>query len=341
MENLSIYELTQKLMMIQAPSGREHSLSAVIRSMIEPMVDECWIDKVGNLVGLLRGNGENKKKLLYAAHMDEVGFVVSFIDDNGFIHFGRIGNTNIPSAIYREVYFMNGIHGMMIPNNETDFKEETLVVDIGVNSKAAAELLVSVGDFFTTVPSLRVLTGSVVTGRPIDDRIGCAIELLTLKRIFDSGKRPYHDIYFAFTVQEETALPAIGALVLANSIQPDAAIAIDVCQTADTPDAPKMSTWLGKGASILVRDTTLLADKELTDDMIAAARENNIPYQLLVALEGGTDAVSMQQAGAGCRVNVLSVPMKYLHTSAEMADLEDAESCLNLAEVLANRPFSF
>ncbi len=341
MENLSLFDLTKKLMMVQAPSGREHALAETIRALLEPMVDECWIDNVGNLVGLLRGCGEKKKKLLYAAHMDEVGFVVTMIDGNGFVHFGRVGNTHLTSAAYREVYFMNGVHGMIIPVSDANLKEDAMVVDIGVNSKSAAEMLVSVGDFFTTVPDLRVLTGSVIAGRPIDDRIGCAIELLALKRIADSGSRPYHDVYFAFTVQEETALPAIGGLVLANAIQPDAAIAIDVCQTADTPDAPQMDTWLGKGASILVRDTTLIADKALTDDMVAAAKEAGIPYQLLVALEGGTDAVPMQQAGRGCRVNVLSVPMKYLHTSAEMADLADAENVLDLTVLLCNRPFSF
>ena len=228
----------------------------------------------------------------------------------------------------KPIHLTSGDEGKTMP------KADSLYIDIGASDKEDALKYVNLGDR-AVICSEYTETEDKIKAKALDDRVGCA-NLIRLIKEYDE-----YDFYATFTVQEETALPAIGGLVLANAIQPDAAIAIDVCQTADTPDAPQMDTWLGKGASILVRDTTLIADKALTDDMVAAAKEAGIPYQLLVALEGGTDAVPMQQAGRGCRVNVLSVPMKYLHTSAEMADLADAENVLDLTVLLCNRPFSF
>ncbi len=341
MEKITLCDLTEELMGVQAPSGREHNLAALLKEKLEPIADECWIDRLGNLIALIRGNGENRKKLLYAAHMDEVSFIVSMIDDDGFVHFVRNGGTHLTSAAYRQVVFENGIMGAVVPKKDNDLKAENMVVDLGIHGRKEAEALVSVGDFFSTVPFLRRFSGSVICGRPIDDRIGCAIQLMAAIELAGRGKRPYNDVYFTFTVQEETALPAIGGLVLAAGVEPDVAIAVDVCQTADTPDAPEMATKCGAGASILVRDTTMLADRELTEEMIDAAKKGGIPYQLLVALEGGTDAVPMQQAGRGCKASILSVPMKYLHTSAEMADLDDAENCLKLLLALCDRSFRF
>ena len=272
--------------------------------------------------------------------MDEVSFIVTQIDGSGYVHFTNNGGPNMVSSAYREVQFQNGVEGFLVPTNDGNLNCAAMVVDVGAKNKEEAEALVSVGDFFAAPNYLRRLAGNRIGGRPVDNRIGCAVELSAAERLAASGKRPYHDIVFGFTVQEEIQLPSMGGSVLSYETEPDIGLALDVCQTGDTAGGPAMAVRLGGGASILVRDTTLLADKLLIDNLVAAAKENGIPYQMQVALNGGTDAVPMQKTGRGSRAGVISIPMRYLHTSAEVCDLADAEACADLALVMCNRPFA-
>ena len=334
-----MYELLDTLMAVRAPSGREYRLAEKITELLTPFVDKCWTDRVGNVIGFIEGEGENKKKVLFGAHMDEVGMIVTYIEGSGYVRFTNDGGPNMFSAEYREVVFENGARGMIVPQNGSEGSPwNNCVVDIGAHSKEEAEALVSVGETFAPISSLMHMAGNTVAGRPVDDRVGCAVQLMAAERISARGKRPYHDIYFAFTVQEELALPAMGAGVVAYAVQPDVGIAIDVCGTGDTIGAVPMAMKVGGGLSILVRDTTIIADKGLVDTLTQLAKDNNLPYQYEVSTTGGVDAVPMQKTGLGCKAGVISVPMRYLHTSAETMDLTDAEGCVTLTAALCDCP---
>ncbi len=334
-----MFELLQKLAQVSAPTGNEYPLGELIGKLITPYVDKVSFDGLGDVIGYVEGNGENKKKVLYSVHMDEVGFIAAKIEENGYIRFNNLGGPNLTSAAYREVVFpASGIHGMMVPHTGSDGNLQlgTMVVDIGAPSRAEAEKYVSVGDSFTLVPYMVKEAGNRIAGHPVDDRIGCAILIDAARELKESGKRPYNDIYFAFSVQEEVT--AAGACVLSNVVMPDIGIAVDVCGTGDTIGSFPMTVSLGGGAAILLSDTKLIGDRRLAEDMKKTCAENGIKYQIEVCVHGGTDAVPMAKSGSGCRANVISIPMRYLHTSAETFDMFDAEQCRELVYALCLRP---
>ena len=334
-----LYMLTKELCEIPAAAGREHTIAKRLAELAAPYADEWYLDRVGNLVTKITGAGADKKKILYAAHMDEVSVMACSIGDDGYVRFTKNGYPDITSLCYREVVSERGVHGMLVPDHgcEKDADPKKCYIDLGVYTKKDAAALVSVGDTFTAVPSLIRLGESAIAGRPIDDRIGCAVQLLAAKELYTRGTRPYHDVYFVYTVQEELSVPGVGASVACNEILPDIGLAVDVCDTGDVPGAYPMDVKLGGGAAILVRDTSMVADRGLVETLMELAKEKGIPYQLEVSSEGGVDAVPMQKAGLGAKASVLSIPMRYLHTSAETADLRDALGCVTLAVGLADK----
>lgn len=323
-----MFELMQKLCGVLAPSGREYAMTETMRELITPLVDEVKVDTLGNVVGKITGTGENKKKILYLAHMDEVGFMVTFIEDNGYIRFTNMGGPSLTSAAYQEVIFESGTRGHIVPHTGSDgnLNYSTMVVDIGAKDKEDAKKYVKLGECFSALPHVTKIAGTMIAGRPLDDRIGCAILVEAAERM--QKERPYHDVYLAFTVQEEST--ANGSTVTAYDVRPDIGIALDVCGTGDTIGATPMETKCGDGAAILIRDSTLVADRELVRDLFTVAEEKGIKHQTEVFTMGGTDAVPMQKVALGAKAGVISIPMRYLHTSAEALDLADAEACRDL-----------
>ena len=333
-----MFELMQKLCGVLAPSGREYAMTETVREMLTPYVDEVKVDVLGNVVGKICGTGgEDKKKILYLAHMDEVGFMVTYIEGNGYIRFTNMGGPNLVSAAYQEVIFESGTRGHIVPHTGSDgnLNYSTMVVDIGARDKEDAKKYVKLGECFSALPHVTKLAGTMIGGRPLDDRIGCVILLEAAKAMKEA--RPCNDIYLAFTVQEETT--ANGATVSAYDVRPDIGIALDVCGTGDTIGAVPMETRCGDGAAILIRDSTLVADRELVNTMFAVAKEKGIKHQTEVYTHGGTDAVPMQKVALGAKAGVISIPMRYLHTSAEALDLADAEACCALVVALSNHAF--
>ncbi|MBQ3176483.1 MAG: M20/M25/M40 family metallo-hydrolase [Clostridia bacterium] len=333
-----MFELMQKLCGVLAPSGREYAMTETVKEMLTPFVDEVKVDVLGNVVGKICGTGgEEKKKILYLAHMDEVGFMVTYIESNGYIRFTNMGGPNLVSAAYQEVIFEYGTRGHIVPHTGSDgnLNYSTMVVDIGAKDKEDAKKYVKLGECFSALPHVTKLAGTMIGGRPLDDRIGCVILLEAAKAMKEA--RPYNDIYLAFTVQEETT--ANGATVSAFDIRPDIGIALDVCGTGDTIGAVPMETRCGDGAAILIRDSTLVADRELVNTMFAVAEEKGIRYQTEVYTHGGTDAVPMQKVALGAKAGVISIPMRYLHTSAEVLDLADAQACCELVVALSSHSF--
>ena len=324
-------ELLKTICEVPGVSGREHNIAAKIKEILTPYVDEVRIDNLGNVIGVIRGTApaDKKKKLMFSAHMDEVGFMVTKVDDNGYMHAVNIGGPNMISASYREVVFDNGCRGMLVPTCGNDGAGQVgkCVVDVGAKNKEEAEKVAMPGDTFTVAAGIIPLCGTRYAGHPVDDRIGCAI-LIDAARILSEGERPANDIFCVFSVQEE--INGNGGLTAAYQEMPDYGIAIDVCGVGDMVGSDPMVMKLGDGAAIKVKDSTIMCDWDLVKRMFKLAEENNIKYQREILLAGGTDATSMQKVAMGIKAGCISIPMRYLHTSAEAFDMEDAVACRDL-----------
>jgi len=317
---------------ITAVSGREGALLERIRTLISPYVDECSFDNLGNLMALKKGSDENAKDIMLCAHADEIGLMVTYIEDNGYIRIAPIGGINFISAAYSKVIFENGTKGVIVPDRKaSEFnKADNYYIDIGADSKKAAEKKIKIGDVAVCEPSIDKLMGKRIVGRPFDDRIGCAV-------VFDIARtveNPKHNIWFVFSTQEEVGCR--GAQTAANRIAPDCALVFDVAGTGDTIGAPPMAVKLGEGAAIKIKDARVICDHETVENLVELAKNNKIPYQREILIAGGTDTGSIQLSGSGVRAAALSIPSRYIHSSVEMIDLKDAEACRDLAIAFIN-----
>ncbi|HHW18802.1 MAG TPA: M42 family metallopeptidase [Firmicutes bacterium] len=328
-------DLIKKLTETFGPAGAEGPIREVIRKEVEPYVDEIRVDALGNLICHKKGQGG--KKLLLDAHMDEIGLMVTHIDDNGFLRFGTIGGVNPYISLGQRVYFENGTFGVIGSEkieDPKDVKAEKLFIDIGAKDKKSAEEKVKIGDsaaFFQPMLDL----GSRVVAKAMDDRIGCAVIIETLRRLGPVR----NEIYAVFAVQEEVGLR--GARVAAFGIEPDVGVAFDVTRTGDTPKGITMEVALGKGAAIKVKDSSLICHPGLKEYMVKLATQVEIPYQLEVLEAGGTDSGAIQLTKAGIPAGVISIPCRYIHSPSEMVDLGDVEACIRLCKALCESPLDF
>lgn len=322
--------LIKKITKCPAISGREKAVAEVIRSEIEPFVDKVYYDALGNLIAFKSGSlpdGE-RKKFMFAGHMDEIGFIVTFIEDNGFVRFTTVGGIGFSSAAYTHVVFENGVRGVLVPEENVsanEFRADKFVVDLGTKTKKESERKIKVGDYFVVVPDVVKLAGTRLAGRPFDDRIGCVVMIETAKRV----PNPIHDAYYVFTVQEEVGCR--GSRTAAFAIMPDFAVAYDVTRTGDSQSAKPMAVKLGGGAAIKILDSSVICDVEFVETMKNIAKEKKIPYQLEILTAGGTDTSSMQAAGAGAKAGAISIPSRYIHSTVEMIDTYDVEACVQLS----------
>jgi endoglucanase len=253
------------------------------------------------------------------------------VDDKGFIRFSSVGGLNTRNLVNERVVFANGTYGV-IGAKEEAFKDkpslDKLYIDIGAENKEEAQKKVSVGDSAVFVGSF-IKSGDTVISKALDNRAGCAILLAALSKINENE----NDLYFVFTVQEEVGLR--GAKTAAFAIEPDIAVAVDVTDTGDTPGAPVMAVEMGKGAAIKVMDRSIMCDASVRAKMVDVAKENNIPYQLEIMTDGGTDAGAIHLTKAGIKTGGISVPTRYIHSPSETSSIKDIENCVNLVYNLA------
>lgn len=316
-------ELLKKLTQCNSVSGNENAICELIENEIKPYVDEIRVDALGNLIAHKKGVG---KKIMYAAHMDEIGIIVTFIDDNGFLRFGNVGGLNNKDLVYNKVQFANGTVGV-IGSEEENFKKSPaiskLYIDIGAKDKTDAESKVSIGDTAMFIGDTYFM-GDTVISKALDNRAGCYVLIETAKQIADTS----NDIYFVFTVQEEVGLR--GARTAAYGVNPDMAVAVDVTDTGDTPECERMAVKMGKGAAVKIKDSSVLCHNEVRTLMIETAKENNIPYQLEIMNCGGTDAGAIHTTREGIPTGGLSIPTRYIHSPSETADMGDIKACIDL-----------
>ena len=312
----------KKIVMPMGVSGDEENISAVLAAEIAPYVDKVYNDALGNLIAFKKGKGKKPKKLMFAAHMDEIGFMASYIDEKGFIRVSRLGGINYQAAAFSEVIFKNGTKGVLvpearIPSAQRDYRPENYYVDIGAKSKKDAMRRVKIGDTCHVAPSLFKLAGSRVAGRPIDDRIGCMMLVEAAKATSNFE----NDTYFVFTVQEEVGVR--GAKTSAFAITPDYAVAVDIGGAGDVPACAPLAVNLGEGIAIKIKDAMVICNPKMIALMKQIATDSKIPYQMEILEGGGTDTCMLQQAAGGCIAGALSVPTRYGHSAVEVIDMND------------------
>ena len=326
---MNLYTTLKRLCLTSSVSGREDKIRDEIKNIITPLVDEVSTDALGNLIALKRGKGD--KKIMLCAHMDEIGFIVNFIEENGMVRVGTLGGIRLAAASYTMLISDKGVKGALCANADAkpaDYKNDVMYIDIGAQSKREAERYVSIGDTFVCAPSLTKLCGSRVCGRPIDDRVGCLALLEIAERL--SGISTDASIYYVFSVQEEVGCR--GSKPATFSIAPDIALCFDVTATGDTPNATPMACSVGKGVAVKVKDNSVICHSGLVSELCELAKSEKIPYQREVLTFGGTDTSSMQLTGYGSVAGALSIPTRYVHSGVELCDMKDVKACIDLAE---------
>ncbi len=329
-------ELIKELTEAYGPSGSEGAVRELIKKRIAAHADDVRVDPLGNLIALKKGTsqkGVQARKVMLAAHMDEIGVIVTHVDEKGFLRFTRIGGVNPLTLLGSRVAFGDGsigIIGREKPEKWDQFPSmDKMYIDVGAVDKE--HLTKKVGDVASFVRPF-VDLGKRLTAKAFDDRIGCAVLVQT---ILDLGKSP-HDVYFVFTVQEEVGLR--GALTSAFGVEPDVAVAVDVTLTGDTPEAHPMAVSLGAGPAIKVKDGGMLAHPGTKEWMIQTAERLDLPYQLEVLERGTTDAMAIQTSRAGVAAGVLSIPCRYVHTPSETVDYDDVQNAVKLVVGLLSGP---
>ena len=330
-------ELLRQLTETFGPSGHEGNVRQFVRKEVESLADEIRIDALGNLIVRRRPSrsSEDTKKIMIAAHMDEIGLIVSHVDKNGFVRFSSIGGVFRRYVLGGRVRFLNGTRGV-IGYDRLDHVNELPTLDkvyIDVGATSAKDCPVRIGDVAAFDRPFMEM-GKRLVAKSMDDRVGVLVVIETLRAL--NGKSTPYDLYFVFTTQEEVGTR--GAGTSAYGIDPDIGIAVDVTPTGDTPHAMKMVMALGKGPCVKFQDVGSISDPRIVQWMIAAAEKNRIPYQREVLLVGGTDAKAIQSVRAGVPSGCISVPVRYVHSPSEMVDYEDVQNTIKLLTAVLRTP---
>jgi endoglucanase len=326
-------ETIKRLVEAFGPSGCEARVRELIQDEIAGLTDEVRTDALGNLIALKRGDGTGNKIML-SAHMDEIGVIVSYVDERGFVRVNPIGGVRPLYGVTGRVWFENGTVGVVgmekldKPNQVPPL--DKLYVDVGASSREDCPVVVGdVGCFLRPM----VEVGDRLVSKAMDDRIGCAVLIGTMRELESSP----HDLYFVFSAQEEVGLR--GATTSAYGIEPDVGIAVDITPCWDTPEPRvKSAVALGKGPAVKVKDGGMLATPWVKEWMVRVAEANDIPYQLEVLVSGSTDARAIQTTQAGVPAGCLSIPTRYFHSPSEMVSYSDVRNAVKLMAALLSGP---
>jgi putative aminopeptidase FrvX len=325
----SLKKLLQKLNETPAPSGYEDSLRELLRKEIKPFADQVRVDTLGNLIAR-KGSAANRgKRIMLAAHMDEVGLIASHIDEAGIIRFNPIGdpvNKCLPGG---RVRFLTGISGVIAANTMKISGElpalDKMYVDVGASSRKGCP--VKVGDIAVFEHPFAEM-GNRIVARSMDNRAGVAVLIETMRTL----KTTPHEIYFVFTTQGEVGMG--GAATAAFGLDPVIGIAVDIASADDGPNSNQNGIMLGKGPAIQIRDPLMLADRRVVDWMIRTAEKAHLAYQQEVTPKDSTDARVIQLTRSGVAAGGLCIPCRYNHSPSEMIDYEDMQNTIKLLKGL-------
>ena len=333
-------KLLEELTQAWGVSGREKNVRAIIRREIRDYMDECYTDAMGNLIAYKKGtDSENNKKIMYTAHMDEIGFQVTHIEGDGRIKVYSVGWT-WTSAIYNDkVIFQNGVIGVVGcdgPVEEAQNKAQALYIDIGCTSKEETMKYVQPGDYCGFIGKYYELQNDRISAKSLDDRVACYVLIEAIKK--NPGQYP-NDIYYVFTVQEEVGCR--GSVVAAERIKPDIGVSVDVTPDHYYPCDLKGCNEVGKGVGVTFGNPSAMLDEYLVNEMVKTCEDNAIDYQRDVMDRGGTDASSMNRAYYGTRVAGISIVNRYPHSQSSVISKHDVECAIELVDKYSAREFTF
>lgn len=333
-------KLLEELTQAWGVSGREKNVRAIIRREIRDYVDECYTDAMGNLIAYKKGtDSENNKRIMYTAHMDEIGFQVTHIEGDGRIKVYSVGWT-WTSAIYNDkVIFQNGVIGVVGcdgPVEEAQNKAQALYIDIGCTSKEETMKYVQPGDYCGFIGKYYELQKDRISAKSLDDRVACYVLIEAIKK--NPGQYP-NDIYYVFTVQEEVGCR--GSVVAAERIKPEIGVSVDVTPDHYYPCDLKGCNEVGKGVGVTFGNPSAMLDEYLVNEMVKTCEENEIDYQRDVMDRGGTDASSMNRAYYGTRVAGISIVDRYPHSQSSIVSKHDVECAIELVDKYSAREFIF
>lgn len=318
--------MLKDLCLLNGTSGREE---AVRNYIIEKIKDKCEysVDVLGSVIAFKKGKKAPDKKVLVAAHTDEVGFIITDITDDGYLRFAPVGGIDAAVVLGRRVD-INGIKGVVgakavhllsddEKKNEPDF--DKLAIDIGAADKAEAEKAVSLGDCAYFASDYCEFGDGFIKSKALDDRIGCMLMIELINSDLE------YDTYFCFNVQEEVGLRGSGCS--AYAVKPDVAVILESTTAADIDGVTggDKCCVLGKGPVVSFMDGRTIYDKQIFDLAFEVAKENNIKIQTKTKIAGGNDAGAIQKNGAGCRVAAVSLPCRYIHSGSSVVKIGDIE----------------
>ncbi len=334
-------QFLKKLIETPGVPGREERVRELIKAEIKGLFDDVRVDAMGNMICRKRPGRKSAKpalKVLIACHIDEIGFYVRHIDDNGFLRVQNVGGFDTRNLFARRVLVQGkkDLVGVLNPagrpihiaTDEEKKKTYTVgefFVDLFM-PKTQVEKLVRIGDPVTLIQTFEEI-GNVVTGKCLDNRAATWVAINAIRKV---GKKSPYEIYYAATVQEEVGCRGAGPTTF--GIEPDVGIALDTTLCCDTPGIEKNEsiTAFGKGVALKIMDGRSISHRGLLDEFAAVAEKKKIPYQLEVLPLGGTDAATIQQAGIGRRTITISIPTRYIHTITEAEHKKDLQAAINL-----------
>lgn len=335
-------DLLKKLCETPGVSGREGKIAAIVRDELRPISDVVEVDPMGNVAGIHKGSGG--PRIMLAAHTDEIGFLVSHIDEQGFLRVQAIGGfdmTVLPAQRvmvwdrngepHRGAFMISTKPAHLLDGTETSkYKTSDLFIDLGMSADQVSAT-VNVGDMVTMDRTLEVVGDSVMS-KSLDDRVGVFIMIEALRR----AQNAKAEIHAVATTQEEVGLR--GARVAGYTADPDISIAIDITLALDFPGMRPQEyvTQLGKGAALKYFDSSVIPNYKLVDHFRDLAEANGIPYQYEFLPRGGTDAGATVLARGGNAAFTLSIPTRYAHSVNELARIADIQACIDLLAAYLN-----
>lgn len=335
-------DLLEKLSNMPGVTGFEHEAQKLVADELRPHADEIWTDRMGNVIALRKARKPSREKplrLLYSAHVDEIGFMVADIDDRGFIYFKPIGGFDARTLPSHRVT----VHGTageqpvrlegVIPTKPgwmTDAEDKKRVIPIDelfIDTGLPVERVlaaVQMGDVINLSKQFEVLNDEIVTGRNFDDRIGTYSLIESFRRIEDNTV----DVYAVSSVQEEVGVR--GVPTAAHAIGADICVAIDGSLPADIPFAePHLKQCpIGGGTGIYLMDNRTIGDRDLLRGLMETCEKHGIPYQRNIG--GGTDASAVQRAGLGAKATTIGAPTRYMHSTVQMCHVRDIQATVDL-----------
>lgn len=338
---LQIKEFTE----INAVSGNEKAMRDKIIECITPYATDITVDTIGNVIAFKKGTIDGGKKFVLSAHMDEVGFIVSDVTEDGYIKFKSVGGIDPRIMLAQRVVIgddripgimgIKAVHLQSPEERKNVVKEKDMYIDIGATSKEGALAKVQKGDYISFDSDYRELGDDIIKAKALDDRVGCAIMTELIKYSYPN------DIYFCFTVQEEVGVR--GATVAARRIKADMALMLEATTCADTAGSEphEYATQLGKGPVLSIMDRGAYSDRELNKFIEDIAKREGIEYQYKKTGMGANESRAYQISSLPCKTAAISLPARYIHSPVSCGKKSDIDKMYLLAKAICENIHSF